>query len=50
MQTQRSFMGSKPVDVEIRRVLYSLHKKDPGTYADPYAQRIRRTRVRYTAS
>ncbi len=47
-QTLRSFQGSSKVEVEIRRVLFSLHKLDPDTYADPYASRIRRTRASYT--
>jgi len=50
IQTQRSFQGSGPVDREIRRLLYALHLLSPGTYSDPYAVRIRRTRVRYTRS
>ena len=49
LQSQRSFQGSSPVSVEIRRVLYSLHKLNPGTYENPYAQRVRRTRPSYTA-
>lgn len=50
LQQIRSFQGSAPVSVEIRRVLYSLHKRDPDTYENPYAQRIRRTRAHYTES
>jgi hypothetical protein len=47
-QTMRSFQGSGPVDREIRRVLYALWKLDPDEYDNPYAERIRRTRARYT--
>jgi hypothetical protein len=50
LQNQRSFQGSARVEVEIRRVLYSLFLLNPGTYANPYLQRIRRTRARYTFS
>ncbi len=48
LQSQRSFQGSAPVAVEIRRVLYSLWKLAPDTYDNPHAQRIRRTRTKYT--
>lgn len=48
LQQQRSFTGSAPVAVEIRRVLYSLHKLDPDEYDNPYAGRVRVTRTRYT--
>jgi len=50
MQHQRSFQNGGPVDREIRRVLYALWKLDPEEYENPYAQRIRRTRARYTDS
>jgi len=48
IQSQRSFQGSSRVEVEIRRILYSLHLKNSADYPnDPYAGRIRRTRARY---
>lgn len=50
VQQQRSFQGGSRVEVEIRRLLYSLHLRAPGTYADPYAGRIRKTRASYTDS
>ena len=49
-QTIKSFQGSGPVPVEIRRVLFALWKLNPGAYENPYASRIRRTRARYTLS
>ncbi len=42
--------GNSRVEVEIRRVLYSLSLLDPETYPDPYAQMIRIVRTRYTFS
>lgn len=47
-QQQRTYQGSAPVAVEIRRVLYSLHVLDPDGYDNPYAGRVRVTRTRYT--
>jgi hypothetical protein len=49
LQQIRSFQNSGPVSVEIRRILYSLWKKDPETYSNPYSARIRRTRPNYTS-
>lgn len=46
----RGFQGSNRVEVEIRRVLYSLSVIDSAKYPDPYASRIRRTRANYTFS
>jgi hypothetical protein len=48
LQQIRSFQNGASVAVEIKRVLYSLWKKDSETYANPYASRIRRTRPNYT--
>jgi hypothetical protein len=48
VQQQRSFQGAARPSTEILRILYSLHLLLPGTYADPYASRIRRTRASYT--
>lgn len=48
LQQIRSFQNSGPVSVEIRRIFYSLWKKDPATYSNPYASRIRKTRASYT--
>lgn len=50
--TKREFQqaGTSRVEVEIRRVLYSLHIKDPDNYDDPYASMLKRTRARYTFS
>lgn len=48
-QTIKSFQNSGPVSVEIRRILYSLWRRDPSVYSNPYSQRIRRTRPNYTA-
>ena len=51
MQSQRSFQGAARVEVEIRRVMYSLYRKGAfGFTTDPYAERIRKTRARYTFS
>lgn len=50
IQTVRSFTGSSRVEVEIRRVLYSLHLRNAEDYEDPYASRIRRTRAYYQFS
>ena len=51
VKTTREFgMGNSRAEKEILRVLYSLHLRDSGTYDDPYASRIRRTRARYTFS
>ena len=50
LQQVRSWQGSGSTSLEIRRLLYSLHHKDPVTYADPYADRVRRTRSSYTRS
>ena len=46
-QSQKSFQGSSSTAVEIRRVLYSLFKRDPDNYPNPYASRIRKTRPHY---
>lgn len=49
VQTQKSYQGAARPEVEIRRVLYSLHLRDESSYPDdPYAGRIRRTRASYT--
>jgi hypothetical protein len=50
MQQSLGYNGSSRVEVEIRRVLFSLHLLNPNTYADPYAARIRKTRTNYTFS
>lgn len=51
VKTVREFgTGNSRIEKEILRVLYSLHLRDPSTYDDPYASRIRRTRARYTFS
>lgn len=51
VKTSREFVpGNSRVETEILRVMYSLHLRDPATYDDPYASRIRRTRARYTFS
>ena len=49
LQQIRSYQNSGPVSVEIRRVLYALHKINP-EFDNPYAQRVRRTRANYTPS
>lgn len=48
LQQQRSFQGSAPVDVERKRVLYSLHILKPDDYDNPYAGRKRIVRTKYT--
>jgi len=48
VQQQRSFQGGSRVEVEIRRLLFSLHLRDAVLYPDPYAGRIRKTRASYT--
>jgi hypothetical protein len=50
LQTQRTFQGAARTEVEIKRVLYSLSLRAPEAYENPYTQRIRRTRARYTFS
>lgn len=42
--------GNSRTEVEIRRVLYSLHLRNPQLYDDPYASMLRTTRTRYTFS
>ncbi len=47
--------GNSRIEVELKRVLYSLYLRASGTpaaklWANPYAGRIRRTRSRYTYS
>jgi hypothetical protein len=49
-QIVRGYTGAARVEVEIKRVLYSLFLLQPNIYDDPYASRIRRTRTRYTYS
>ena len=39
-----------PFRTAIRRVLYSLYLRQPNNFTNPYAQRIARTRARYTFS
>ncbi|HEV2210845.1 MAG TPA: hypothetical protein VG167_18890 [Verrucomicrobiae bacterium] len=43
-------LSNSRVEVELRRVLYSLHLRQPEQYDDPYAARIRRVRARYIFS
>ena len=50
LQQVRSWQNSESTPVTIRRLLYSLHRKDPVTYADPYADRVRKTRASFTRS
>lgn len=47
IQQQRSFQGSASTQTEVKRVLFSLHLKDPDVYQNPYLSRVRRTRVSY---
>ncbi len=48
VQSQLSLSGAARPEVENRRIRYSLHLRDPDNYPDPYANRVRRTRARYT--
>lgn len=48
LKQQRSFQGGGSAALELRRVLYSLFLRDPDTYSNPYAGRVRRTRALYT--
>lgn len=48
MQQMRSWQGSGSVALEIRHILYSLSRRDPVLYADPYISRVRKTRAAYT--
>jgi len=48
LQQVRAWQNSESTPVTIRRILTSLHAKDPVTYMDPYAGRVRRTRSSYT--
>lgn len=51
VKTARQFgMGNSRIQTEMLRVMYSMHLRDPDTYDDPYASKIRRTRARYTFS
>lgn len=48
-------LGNARTETEIKRVLYSLFRRACGTdqadnWPNPYAERIRRTRARYTFS
>ena len=46
-QAQVSFQNSAHVDITARRILYSLYRKAPAKYENPYTQRIRVTRPHY---
>lgn len=35
-------------DLKLRRILYSLHLRDPQQWPNPNASRVRRTRTAYT--
>lgn len=56
VRTVRAIGGKDaPIETQILRVLYSLFLRNPGTrnsggWENPYGQRIRRTRARYTFS
>jgi hypothetical protein len=50
VRTVKVFSGVGRTETEILRVLYSLHLRAPDQYDNPYANRIRRTRARYTYS
>ena len=47
VQMQRSVTGSPSASLEMRRLLYSLYRRDPVTYTDPYIDRVRRTMPSY---
>jgi hypothetical protein len=48
LQQMRTWQGAARPEVEIRRVLFSLHKRDPETYQNPYNDRVRMARPAYT--
>lgn len=47
MQQQRTFQGAARVEVEIRRVLYSLYLREPENFSNPYVARIRKVLPSY---
>jgi hypothetical protein len=50
VNTVRSFDKSSKTEQEILRVRYALFLKDPTHWANPYGEKITRTRAWYTAS
>ena len=48
LQQMRSWQGAARPEVEIRRILFSLHKRDPETYSNPYNDRVRMARPAYS--
>ena len=48
LQQMRSWQGAARPEVEIRRILFSLFKRDPETYANPYNDRVRMARPAYS--
>lgn len=49
LKQTRSFSGSGSAALEMRRILYSLWKRNPDDYINPYADRVRRTNTTYRA-
>ena len=49
MQQIKTWAGANRPEVEIKRVMYSLHVRN-SIYPDPYALSVHRTRTRYTFS
>lgn len=49
LKQQRGWIGAGSVALETRRVLYSLFKRNPDEYSNPYVERIRRTNASYRA-
>jgi len=49
-QMSRGYQNTRQAKTELMAVLYALFKKNPATYENPYAQRIRVTRPSYNPS
>lgn len=49
VRTVRQAPSGSTCDRDVLRVLYSLYKRNPDAYSDPYASRITRTLPSYTS-
>lgn len=47
LQQMRSWQGSAPVDVEIKRVYYALFLLNPDAYPNPYAAQVKASVPKY---
>jgi hypothetical protein len=46
-QVQKSFQNTPEAKQTLKDILYSLHRKNPSVYDNPYTQRIKRTLPNY---